>query len=372
MNIEKSSKKEEIQFGKVLNIAGAFIALLIGSGFATGQEVMQYFASYGIYGFLGVLAIFLLLTYVGRSFIMVGHKEQFEKGNDIFSYYCGPYLGKFYDYFSIFFLFLSVIVMVAGASAIGVQHYNWSNYLGGSLLGILAIITVIFGLNKIVEVIGKIGPIIVVLSILVSVITIAQNWNQVDIADITMKANDLVDAKKIHRASANWFLAAGSYVGFCMLWLAAFLSQVGKTSRSRREARIGAEAGAGGFSLAVLLMSAALMFKLDDIAGSQIPSLLLAEDLHHILANIFSIIIFLGIYTTSVPLLWTVSSRFSEEKTTKFKVITIVLGTIAIIIGLKLEFDQLINYVYVINGYIGILLLLIMIFKDIMKITKKN
>lgn len=29
---------------KVINYAGAFIALLIGSGFATGQELLQYFA----------------------------------------------------------------------------------------------------------------------------------------------------------------------------------------------------------------------------------------------------------------------------------------------------------------------------------------
>lgn len=44
--------KSVVKPQKVLTIAGSFIALLIGSGFATGQEIMQYFASYGWWGFL--------------------------------------------------------------------------------------------------------------------------------------------------------------------------------------------------------------------------------------------------------------------------------------------------------------------------------
>ena len=31
----------------VVRIAGGFIAWIIGSGFATGQEVLQFFSSYG-------------------------------------------------------------------------------------------------------------------------------------------------------------------------------------------------------------------------------------------------------------------------------------------------------------------------------------
>lgn len=51
-----SSKKEIVVNKKnVINIAGAYIAFLIGSGFATGQEVLQYFTSYGYMGIIGAL-----------------------------------------------------------------------------------------------------------------------------------------------------------------------------------------------------------------------------------------------------------------------------------------------------------------------------
>lgn len=355
-------KNNKVSIYKVINYSGAFIALLIGSGFATGQEVMQYFASYGLKGVLGGVATLILLSYVGISFITTGYRERFENGNDIYRYICGDTLGKFYDYFSIFFIFLSVTVMVGGAGATGAQHYNWPNWLGGVLLGITAIVTVIFGLNRIVEVIGNIGPAIVVLALVVSAVTLVKFGSHIPQGAEMVK--EIVAKKEIKQASFHWLLAAGSYVGFCMLWLAAFLSQVGKTANSKKEAMLGGFGGALGFSVAVILMSLALISRIDILRGSQIPSLLLAGEINPIFANIFSIIIFLGIYTTAVPLLWTVVARFAQEKTPKFRYLTVILGVAAVVIGINLSFDSLVNIIYVLNGYLGMILLVFMFYQS--------
>lgn len=37
--------KNEINILNIMKFAGAFIAFIIGSGFATGQEIMQFFTS---------------------------------------------------------------------------------------------------------------------------------------------------------------------------------------------------------------------------------------------------------------------------------------------------------------------------------------
>lgn len=37
----------KLSIKNIITFMGAFIAFSIGSGFASGQEVMQYFASYG-------------------------------------------------------------------------------------------------------------------------------------------------------------------------------------------------------------------------------------------------------------------------------------------------------------------------------------
>lgn len=201
---------ELVKSGKVLNYAGAFIALLIGSGFATGQEILQYFAAWGYKGMLGVIVCFILLAYVGVSFISAGYNNKFDTPNDIYRYYCGNKLGTFYDLFSVFFIFLSYTVMIGGAGATAAQHYEISPYVGGILMAIFVVITVIFGLNRIVEIIGNIGPAIVVIAILVGTVSIFRNLDGASTASDVV--SELVKNKEIKVASNNWLLAAGSYV----------------------------------------------------------------------------------------------------------------------------------------------------------------
>lgn len=175
----------------------------------------------------------------------------------------------------------------------------------------------------------------------------------------------LIESKKILQASSHWFLAAGSYVGFSMLWLAAFIAGIGKKADSEKEIKYGVTLGALGFSLAVTLMTLALMFATELVGGSNIPNLLLARHIHPLFAHIFSVIIMLGIFTTAVPLMWSVVARFFKEGTGTFKIAAAALTTIGAIIGLALDFGRLVNIVYVIDGYIGFLLLFIMIIQSI-------
>ena len=82
-------EKGRVDVSNVIKFAGTFIAFLIGSGFATGQEILQYFTSYGLNGVLTGLLMLVLFIYVGASFISAGFSEDFKKGSDIFGYYCG-------------------------------------------------------------------------------------------------------------------------------------------------------------------------------------------------------------------------------------------------------------------------------------------
>lgn len=356
-----SVNETKVNKGKVISIAGAFIAFLIGSGFATGQEVLQYFSSYGYWGILGALTTLGLFLYVGVSFIVAGFDNKFDKGSDIFKYYCGEKIGTFFDYFSVLFIYLSFTVMIAGAGATFQQHFGLPVFAGGLVMAILATSTVLFGLKNIVDIIGKIGPAIVVISITLGLVSIVQNF------DGLVNANAILPTLELKRASTNWFFAALSYVGFCMLWLAGFLASIGGSAGSRDEAKKGAALGAVGFSVAVVVVALGLLACIQDVAGSQIPSLHLASNIHPTLASIFSIIIVAGIYTTAVPLLWSVSARFTEDKSSKFRVLTVILASVGFVVGIWLPFDQLVNIVYVINGYVGLILLVFMFAK-----TMKN
>lgn len=358
---------EKVSVLRVLTYAGAIIAFLIGSGFATGQEILQYFTSYGYWGVFGTgLLVLVLMTYVAVEFFVVGQAKKFERPSMIFHYYCGKHLGTFFDFFSILFVFLSFTVMVAGAGAVFEEHYGMSRYVGGIGLAVVVGISVWFGLTSLVDVIGKIGPLIVVVAIALGLMGILRNPGGI------AEGNALLAGMELTQASTNWFMAGLSYVGFCMLWLAAFLTALGKTARSRKEASSGALFGSLAFSVACIVVGLGLLANIARVGGTEIPMLVLASDVSPVLAAGISVMILAGIYTTAVPLLWTVSSRFFADKTPRFKYLTIALAVVGTVIGLVLPFSQMVNIVYVVNGYVGILLLVLMLVKTGTRLVRRQ
>jgi uncharacterized membrane protein YkvI len=341
---------------RVLTYAGAILAFLIGSGFATGQEVLQYYTAYGYWGIFGTgLVVLVLITYVAVEFLRVGHAERFERPSLVFRHYCGKHLGAFFDYFSILFVFLSFTVMVAGAGAVFQEHYGLSKYVGGVGLAVVVAAVVWFGLGSIVEVIGKIGPLIVVAAVALGIFGVVNNPQGLS------EAGSILPELDVTRASSNWFFAGLSYVGFCMLWLAAFLTALGRKAERRREATSGGILGGIAFAAACMVVGLGLLANIARVHDAEIPMLVLAGDLSAVLASGISVMILAGILTTAVPLLWTVSSRFRAEGTPAFKYLTIALAVLGAVVGLVLPFSQMVNLVYVINGYVGILLLILML-----------
>lgn len=364
-------KKDKVSLIRVIIMGGAFIGLLIGSGFTTGQEIMQYFVSYWYWGIAAVVLMFVLFVYVGMSFVAVGYEQQFEEPKNIYHYYCGKYVGTFFDYFSSIFLFMSFWVMVAGAGAAVNQQFGWPSWMGGVAMGVLTLITLYFGFNKLVDIIGAIGPVVSVLAILLGIAGIMMNPGGLSSFKETLVP--LVENKTVLQAGTNWFFACASYVGFCMMWLAVFMTNMGKTANSRKEAFGGAFFGALLYSLAVLLLMFGLAANLSEVAGAQIPTLILASKISPVLAIIYAIIVFTEIYTTAGPLLWTPVKRFApDEKSTRYRMVLLVLGVVGIIMGAVVPFDRMINIVYVINGYVGFLLLFMMIITDVRVRILKN
>lgn len=350
--------RQAVSWNRVITYAGAIIAFLIGSGFATGQEILQYFTSYGYWGVFGTgLVVLLLIVYVCVEFLTVGRAKQYPRPSMIYQYYCGKHLGTFFDYFSILFIFMSFMVMVSGMGALVEQHYGLPTWVGGVALTAAAALTVFFGLGRLVEVIGKVGPVVVLIAIGLGLWAVIGNPGGI------AQGNALLPELSVTQASSNWLLSALSYVGFCMLWLAAFLTAMGRSARNRREAGLGGLVGGSAFAVACIVVALGLLANIGQVHAAEIPMLFLAGNVSGLLADGFSLIIVAGIFTTAVPLLWTVASRVFDDKSRRFRILAVALAVLGCVLGLMVPFSQMINVVYVINGYVGVLLLALMIVK---------
>ncbi len=373
---------EKVNWGRVLILAGAVIAFTIGSGFATGQEIIQYFTAYGAQGVLAVLLFLVIFLYYNFNFAKAGAEERFEKGNDVYKYFCGKYIGTFFDYYSTVFCYMSFFVMVGGAASTLNQQYGLHPYIGGTILAVVTILTVVGGLNSLVDKIGAVGPAIVVLCIAIGHITVIRDAANITAGLEIIKTGAFTGATEtntIKNAGANWLMSGISYAGFVLLWFASFTAALGAQNK-KKDLYHGILWGAVAVCVAIVLVSFAQIANINtpDSTGTMyvwnadIPNLILAERIWKPFSAIFAIVVFGGIYTTAVPLLYNPAARFAKEGTSQFKILTIVLGLVGLFVGLFLPFRVLVNIIYVLNGYLGAVLIIFMVWKNIKDLMAKK
>lgn len=368
---QEEKKAPPFNWAIVLIMAGAMTATLIGSGFATGQEIMQYFVAHSWWGMLGIVTSFIIIALSGYAFFSSGleGKRDLSSPNDIFIVYAGEKIGLVYKYIALITLFLTYAVMVAGAGATLEQQFGLPVAFGSTIMYLLSAGTVMLGLENVTKILGNLGPTIAIIAIILGALGIFLFSDGFSQADTLVK--EAVASGSIQAASGNWLVSSFNYVGLIVILNAGFIAQTGSQANRLSEAKVAALLSSGIYAFGIFILFLAFMAGIVEIAGAQVPTLVVANAIHPWLGYPFIVIILLAIYTTVVAMLWNVSSSITTDGTTKHKWATGILGLIATAVGLFLPFDQLVNIVYVVAGYFGIGFLAIMAYRFIQKYRRQ-
>lgn len=356
---------KKVKFGNVFKFSGAIIGFLIGSGFATGQEVLQYFTSEGFAGIGGIIIAFIVYALMIAALMKTGFVTKLSHSKDVFQYYGGKWIGLIYEYFSALLLFLVFTVMVSGAGAIFQQNFGINETVGRIIMIALVVVSILVGFSKILNILGPLGPIIIVGCVIVAIAAICHNPSGIG------EAPAFIEGAGMLKASSAWWLSGILYGIFNVFPLASFGTALGAEATSKKEAVVAGFVGAGAFSLGVLLLYFGQMANIESVYDSAIPTLALAQNLVPVLAMVFGVILLLGIYTTVTPTFWAVVEKFSEEGTKRRLIMTLVLAVAAFVVSF-LPFGVLMNVVYPMAGYLAVFIIVCMIVKHVRIATGKD
>ncbi|MGO1759152.1 MAG: YkvI family membrane protein, partial [Mammaliicoccus vitulinus] len=192
-------------------IASAFIGVIVGAGFASGQEVLQYFTSFGVMGIFGGIITTALFAYVGMMLVWLGskmktdsHKEVIHKvtGKSAF----GSIVGWTIDLVIIFTLFGVGVVMLAGAGSNLSQQFGLAPIIGTLIMTVLILLAGMLKVEGVVKVIGNITPFLIVFIVIISV----YSFFTVDTSFAEL--NKISDSYS--STLPNWFIASINYASF--------------------------------------------------------------------------------------------------------------------------------------------------------------
>jgi len=355
-------EKESISLKKVILLAGALSAYWIGSGFSTGQEILQFFTTSGTNGLIAAL-IFLVLA-GSSSYILygIGYKMKFENPYDVFEYYCGKVIGQAYIWYSVALIYGIMVVMLAGGGATINQYYGIPPYIGTWAIGILALGTVLLGVEKLINIIGVIGPVKILFMVIVGIAGLVTLFGQ---PNLLSEASRLMPTLGFKSVSSNWAWSGALYAFLALIVSIPFQVECGASTGSLKEARVAGVIGCVGFTVAIVMLVLAELVFYKLIVGQQVPTLAITNHISPILGFIFTVLIVLCIYSAVASFLLVTVRKFAADKTKKFNIIAIVLAAIGMFFGGVLPFDKLVNILFPFAGYSAIVFACFMFYKEL-------
>lgn len=341
-----------------MQMAGAFIAWIIGSGFATGQEVLQFFSSYGYKSYAVVFINLIGFMLIGYLLMRTGYENRADKLFNHFHYFCGNTVGRFYHWLATGILLLILPVLLSGAGATLYEYYGIQKPLGSALMAVLILLAYLTGFERLIKLVSSLGPLIILFSLAVGLITVMRDYGQ--FSDIPTYVNVLASKQ----TSPHWSISAFLYLGLNFFPGSTFITRLGITATSKEEVRLGAMIGAGFLILSIAIMNSAILLHGNVTATLDIPVLFLAKRISEILGAVFSLILTLGIFSSSSVMMWSICSRFSQMSRNRNALVSGAIMIFAYVVSL-FSFGQLIRVFYPIVGYIGLIFLACVLYKGL-------
>lgn len=344
-------------------LAFSYAGCFIGAGFLSGQELWQFFGSFGKNGLIGLIIAILLQAVLGFVIIhyaKIKNESHFDrliirKENNL--------LRGFFALTEIVFIFFIVTIMVAGAGSLFESVIKLDSVISSLIFTVLVMSIAIFGLSGVVKIFSLTVPLLTIATIIVSIITLF-NTGIPDIwsSEVTGKTAML----------PNFFTSAILFAIHNLYCTLGIIVPIGY--KVKDNATI-----VKGMSLAstvLLLISIAVLLPIYAIPSyslSELPMLEIAKDISGVVFVVFVILMAIGMFGTAVSNTVAISDFFEKKFTifSKYKfIIPLVIGVIAFLLS-SVGFSDLIAVLYPLTGYIGIIAIILIIINYV-KSLKEN
>ena len=315
---------------KYLSVAFAYVGVIIGAGLASGQDLLQYFLSFGAKGLIGIAVLGVLNVVFGVVALQLGSYYRSGHHDEVFERITHPALRRVIDVVLVFSGFAMGFVMLAGAGANLEQQFGLPAWAGSALCAVLVILTAFLDFDRIMKVIGVFTPMIIVAITILTVYSLATPHPGV--AELNAAATQVTPALP------NLWLSTINYFALCVVNGIAMAFVLGgsvlRIGEARRAGRI------GGTIIALVIGADALCLYLN-------------------MDRVYTLIIFALIYNTVFSLFYATARRFSGGETTRMRIV--LVGVVAVGYAASLMgFKKLIGGMYPIIGWLGVALLVVL------------
>lgn len=326
----------------------ALVGLIVGAGFASGQEMLQYFVAFGSMGLWGLTIAAVIMVVGSVAMMQLGSYLLADEHTVVFSKVTHPILAWILDIATVATLFGVGFVMFAGGGSNLNQKFDLPLWVGTAIMLVLVLGAGMLDVNKVSAVIGTITPLSITFIVIASVYTFAT-------ADWDIHAHDAFARANLDPAMDWWWLSALNYVGFCLIVAVSMAIVIAGANADTRAAGWGGLVGGSTYAILLACSTLTLFLSVESVSGDDMPMLTVVDDIHPWLGNIMSIVIYLMVFNTAIGMFYAMAKRITRNRPERFRPVFIVGTLIGFALGF-LPFSDLVGVVYPTLGWAGILL----------------
>ena len=328
---------------EVMLMGGAYASAFIGVGVASGQEVMQYFTNHGSLSWPAI-AVFSA-TSITVCMVIMGLARKDSRATT-YKFYFGERAGWFFDRVLVpAVAFLLLGVLVAGAGSVTSGYYNIPPMVGVGVICLLILVVYLSGLQRIIDVLGVVGPILALTAVVLCVIAFGLGDGVLN-ADVKISANP--EAMVI---DDTWWWGAMQYAVFVPCLSLLFIGKLGESATSTKSAVVGAIVGNVLIIAAFVAMNAAFLSNYGDVARDDLPVMALATRINPSLGIILGVFVFAALFTTVMPIFWLVVNALPRPSHRPVNVLGAIGVAVVLMFSGLIPFGTAVNVIY---PYVGL------------------
>lgn len=330
---------------EVISITLVIIGALIGAGFASGQEIFSFFYIYGKNGIYGILIMSILIgIFIYKSLKIIYQKQVYNYNDFLNLFIKNTKIGNVILWIVNVLLLVSFYIMVAGFGAYFEQEIGINRIIGSIVLNLLCVIVFFSNIKGVLKASNLIVPFLIFFIFFIGIKNIVQ-----------IRTIDFYQMKN------NWILSMLIYNSYNFILLMPVLislkKQITKEKNIKKVSIL--------VTIIILILSINIFFLLlnaniKEIENQEMPIVYIISNYFNKYKKIYAFIVLASIFTTAISVgigfLQNISKNSnSYPQFVLFMCITSLLMS-------NIGFSKLLNFIYPVFGYIGILQIVIIFF----------
>lgn len=320
-------------------IAAVYVGTVVGAGFATGKEIVEFFSRFGFFGFISILMSGYLFVAIGSKLMRMAAQIKAKSYQEFNEYLFGKWPSRLINVFMLFMLLGVSAVMLSGAGAVFEEQLGLPKAVGVFLTIFLSFIVMLVGTKGLFAVNAFVVPLMICFSVILMVYSLRM-------------PNFLGQFLFIPHADDGWksVVAPFSYVALNLGLAQAVLVPIATEIKDDWTIKWGGILG--GLALTLILIASHLtLIMLPNLELYDIPMAIIMKNLAPFFYWIFVVVIYGEIFTSVIGNVFGLDRQLKQYMQIPTYASVSAIFIVSCLISL-VNYSTLLSYLYPLFGYI--------------------